>query len=506
MRRISAVYSALIVLAVTFSPLSSDNALAVVQDDWSTKISLGGSHTCAIRNDNSLWCWGLNGDGQIGNSNIQNQPCLYGAQLFCQEAKGYAWSGIGAGSEHTCAIRSTNKSLWCWGRNNFGQLGNGLTSEAPNNTPQQIGSSAWSQVSAGDRYTCGIQTSGSLWCWGRNLSEKKMGGHLGIGSTSNKNIPTRVGVRNTWTSVATGALQTCGIQSPGTLWCWGRWGTNTSNATAPVQVGSGTDWLRVSVGGNGNGVNHICGIKSIDQLYCFGWNTTGELGLGLYNAGNKTNPTRVGGAWSSIVTGDNHSCGIKGLQVLCWGDNQFGQLGTGDYLPQVQPTPEYTKGNWTALFASFNHTCARKSDFSLWCWGNNTNSQLGRPPTVPEFTLPWDTYPAPLRSESYNSSRPSITGTTKVGQTLTANDGTWAARPEPTIQYQWYSCTSPKAASYRTSISSGCSAISGATGRRFTIPATQVGKYILVRVTARQSVTTVNNNWAHSPTTVTVKK
>lgn len=484
----------LIAVTIFFSPIITSKVDATIQDDWSPKISLGGSHTCAIRNDNSLWCWGMNVDGQIGNSDTQT--CFNGASHFCQEYNHYSWTKIASGSEHTCAIRS-NSTLWCWGRNNFGQLGNNISTESATTKPTLISSQLWSQISAGDRYTCGIRSAGSLWCWGRNSN-----GQLGVNDKTNRTTPTQVGTTTNWTAISTASGQTCGIQSPGTLWCWGRWGTNTSDSLVPVKVQdstgtAATDWKQVSIGGNGNGVNHICGIRGIDALYCFGWNSTGELGLSDSN--NRQYPTRLTGAWSTIVTGANHTCAIKSLGVFCWGDNQFGQLGSGDYLVRDKPTREYTAGNWTSVFASSWHTCARKSDFSISCWGNNTNAQLGR-----TTALNWDSYPEIVKGASYNSSRPTIAGIAKKGQILTANEGTWAGRPTPSISYQWYSCTSSQPNGYQTSMPSGCTTISGANSRTFTIPSNQVGKFLLVQVAASQSAITNFNDRARSATTLAI--
>jgi alpha-tubulin suppressor-like RCC1 family protein len=177
------------------------------------KLAAGSRHTCGIRADGTLWCWGENnwrvlgsGDEPLGNSSNGHRPV--------QVARGTRWQSIAGGSMHTCGVQ-LDGSLWCWGANTDGQLGDGT--EEPRRRPTRVGeSSSWQEVSTGWRSTCATRTDGSLWCWGENNK-----GQLGDGTRINRLRPTRAGMANTWRSVDTKHHHTCGLQADGTLWCWG---------------------------------------------------------------------------------------------------------------------------------------------------------------------------------------------------------------------------------------------------------------------------------------------
>ena len=172
-------------------------------------------HTCGLRSG-KLFCWGHNGFGQLGDgtngssyfdtSADKNTPTLIGSNSD--------WTHISLGNIHTCGIRSGN--LYCWGGNDYGQLGDGTNSNK--NIPTRVGiDSDWTHVSSGARHTCGVRNTGELYCWGNDY-----GGELGDGILFNhKNIPTRVGSNFDWTHVSSGYLAACGIRNNGELFCWG---------------------------------------------------------------------------------------------------------------------------------------------------------------------------------------------------------------------------------------------------------------------------------------------
>jgi len=178
----------------------------------------------------TIWCWGKNGDGQLGDDfpNGHTQPI--------QEDWGFTnWWKVSAGFAHTCGIKSDG-TLWCWGDNYYGEIGKG-DFVGNQTTPLQVGSeSDWQDVSAGDYHTCGIRNDSgqyTVWCWGRNYS-----GQLGVGDYVDRNVPTQVGtVSNCQEEVTAGAFQSCALQGSagnGLLWCWG------SNVYG--QLGDGTGW------------------------------------------------------------------------------------------------------------------------------------------------------------------------------------------------------------------------------------------------------------------------
>jgi hypothetical protein len=170
------------------------------------KVSAGSYHTCAIDTNGSLWCWGDNWYGQLGDgTNVGKDVPV--------QVSGTNWFSVSAGDGHTCGIK-TDEILWCWGDNWYGQLGDGTN--VGKNVPVEVSGTNWVSVSAGGEHTCGIKTNGTLWCWGRNNY-----GQLGDGTNVGKNAPVRVSGTN-WVSVSAGKYHTCGVKTDGTIWCWGR--------------------------------------------------------------------------------------------------------------------------------------------------------------------------------------------------------------------------------------------------------------------------------------------
>ncbi|RSM54704.1 hypothetical protein DMB66_37100, partial [Actinoplanes sp. ATCC 53533] len=136
----------------------------------------GNGYACAMRTDGSLWCWGANGDGQLGlgDTVARNAGPV--------QLTGAGWTAVAAGSRHTCAVRSDG-TLWCWGANSAGQLG--LGDLAVRDVPVPVGAATtWASVAAGVAHTCATRVDGSLWCWGANDA-----GQLGLGDTTDRAAP-----------------------------------------------------------------------------------------------------------------------------------------------------------------------------------------------------------------------------------------------------------------------------------------------------------------------------
>ena len=394
---------------------SREPILEATASDWVT-VAAGGSHTCAIRSTDQLACWGKNSKGQLGVGSITPTETL----SYLTVAGGAGWSTVSAGLEHTCAIRS-DRTLWCWGKNSSSQLGIGST--ALKNVPTKVGTGAnWAIVSAGAEHTCAVQFDGSLWCWGLG-SNGRLG--LSASSTSGVKVPTRVGTENTWKSVAAGAAHTCAVKTAGTLWCWGAGGSgrlgrsSTADSKIPVQVGTLATWSSVSTG-----LAHTCATSTAGALSCWGANTKGEVpgssSLSVTTPYAVTAPTTTGAVWSAVSTGDRetcatptlgpivcwglrsdtatlpqrvgavggwssvdagnrHTCAINADNALyCWGTNLNGQLGDGSKISRILPSREATSGSdWESVSAGENSTCAIRADGSLYCFGLNSLGQLG---------------------------------------------------------------------------------------------------------------------------------
>ncbi|BFU46180.1 Ig-like domain-containing protein [Krasilnikovia sp. MM14-A1004] len=347
--------------AVTARPLrvGDGTAWASVNAD-----GFGATHACAVSTDRTLWCWGDNTYGQLGDGTtaVRFSPVQIDAVA--------GWSHVSAGSLFTCAIGADDHSLWCWGYNASGQLGDATT--VNRSTPGRIGASAdWATVSTGEQHACAIRTEGTLWCWGDNTY-----GQLGIGSTAAATSPTQVGTETTWAGVSAGRNHTCAVRTDHTLWCWGKGylgtGVQAAQQVTPIQVGAATPWASVSAGDA-----FTCATAVAGTLWCWGDNTYHQLGDST-NAVRST-PAQVNPAttWAGVDAGSGHTCATRTDGTLwCWGDNSFGQLGDGTTTTQSMPG-RITGTTWASVAAGRNLTCAVGTDTTLWCWGDNAHGALG---------------------------------------------------------------------------------------------------------------------------------
>jgi hypothetical protein len=159
------------------------------------------------------------------------------------------WGQVSAGEYHVASVK-TDGTLWTWGRNNHGQLGQNIGITTNRSSPVQVGTlTNWALVSAGGASTAAVKTDGTLWAWGRNNY-----GQLGDSTVISRSSPVQIGVLTNWSQVSEGSVHTASLKSDGTLWMWGRnnqgqLGDNTgSNRSSPIQVGALTNWYEVSVG------------------------------------------------------------------------------------------------------------------------------------------------------------------------------------------------------------------------------------------------------------------
>lgn len=345
--------------------------------DWRV-VSAGTNHTCGIRISGRLYCWGMDFFGVLGDGGANtDQPAPV-------EVSGGAtdWLSVSAGYGHTCGIRSSGR-LYCWGYDAFGQLGDG-GANLSQTTPVEVfgGNTSWTSVTSGENHTCARRSTGRLFCWGYDVA-----GQVGDGGTNaERHVPIQVfGHRTTWAGVSAGRNHTCARRVTGRLFCWGSDssgqvgdGFTSTDRAVPVQVlGGATDWTSVDAG-----LHHTCGRRSTGRVFCWGDDSGGQLGDGGANT-NRQAPRLVSGGftdWASVSTGTYHTCGRRTSgRLLCWGSDQYGQLGDGG--PNIgQPAPVQVFGatrTWTSVTAGQDHTCARKASRRLYCWGRDASGQVG---------------------------------------------------------------------------------------------------------------------------------
>lgn len=300
------------------------------------QVAMGRQHVCVLTTAGKIMCSGRNASGQLALGNTTAQKSFVDMFTTNKPYDGLTWKAIAAGEEHNCAISTTGR-LFCWGRNAEGQAG--LTNPATGSLIEvvlvsgQPAPTDWISVAAGQFHTCATRMDGSLYCWGRNVE-----GQLGNGMpASGKIAPQLVGTGYKG-PLGLGVNHTCAIQQNGSLQCWGRnsngqLGDNTTvDKSLPLTVDAATDWVEVT-GGNAS----TCGRKMDGTTYCWGVNTFGHLGIG--DLGQRRVPTLVAGTHTSITLGFGHACGVSTTgALLCWGSGEFGQNARGDGFPAT-PAP-----------------------------------------------------------------------------------------------------------------------------------------------------------------------
>ena len=339
------------------------------------EVAAGTYHTLAIRSDGTLWAWGLNDKGQLGDGTTVNKnvPTKIGTDTN--------WATIDAFGDNSMALK-TDGSLWCWGNNYVGQIGDGNHGNGIiNTTPTHIGTDTdWVKISTGGRMYA-IKSNATLWGWGYNVE-----GQLGVGNTNPYYIPIQIGT-DTWIDISGGGNQTLAIKTNHTLWGWG---FNKSGSlaigppddaiiTTPTQTGNNTaDWAKVEIGGPSSSKM----IKTDGSLWAMGNNTNGNIGNGTSGNGSASivnTPTQTGSDndWNSITT-DYHSLGIKNDGTLLgFGANNYGQLGDGTLISKSVPTLTGAGMNWLIVKAGWFHSVAIDSEGTLYTTGSNDYGQLG---------------------------------------------------------------------------------------------------------------------------------
>jgi len=417
-----------------------DQSIATKVGDGYQRVSVGGEHSCALKRNGEVSCWGSNRFGQLGAPSIEDFDGEFAATstpTVILTATNQAWQDIELGQSHSHAINASDQSLFSWGRNEYGQLGLGLTPSGSMNTdtmfqPRRIRTTSsirWDSIASSPVSSCAIGNRSQIWCWGQ-----VSGGMVGNGSlTHNHNqgaytyTTSPSNVTGSWRSVSAGYEHVCAISSSGTVSCWGggnygQLGIGASSSTAqpiPLEIQSNDRFTNLSAG-----PYNSCGVTTINQRVCWGSNVWGQFG---HSGASRTYYSSPFVLTSTIAMNEVYlakfeelesydlpnSCGLSdgvngGKKLWCWGINDYGELGLDyDDVVEIDPPIAVTQGkidnqrvqltaDWRNVSVSYSHACAVRSDDSLWCWGSNSHGQLGHS----------DNYSQLIRTRPYRITRP----------------------------------------------------------------------------------------------------
>ena len=386
------------------------------------QISAGERHTCAVKEDGRAYCWGLSANDRFSNSNSllqQNTPIQVTTLSDIIQ--------VSTGQKHTCALRD-NGEVRCWGEGSKGQLGDTRTTDSSRPLTVRQGNDVIDQVqqiSSGDNHTCAVKTNETAVCWGSGLE-----GSIGNGSLSNANRAVEVvdvdgssdALLSQIVHISAGGDHTCAVKEDGKAFCWGKgsggrlgYGGTTSSPT-PKAIGSVEVRDKMKSGFLVNristGLDHTCALKSNGTVSCWGQQSSGRLGNNITRQGSvfKDVPIQVvgvdgTGTFDSVLQlslGGRHSCALRGENVFCWGHGGKGQLGytalkseasnTGSPL-QVVGTDFLSDSDAkltdiVQVSGAGDHNCAVKSNGKVVCWGEGALGRLGTTSTTLR-SYPW---------------------------------------------------------------------------------------------------------------------
>jgi alpha-tubulin suppressor-like RCC1 family protein len=340
------------------------------QRDDAVQVAAGSQYTVELKEDGTVWAWGSNAFGQLGNATTQSRlvPVPVSALDHIE--------AIAAGDNHTVAL-SKNGHVWAWGNNRYGQLGNGT--QASSLTPVQVPNlSHVVAIAVGPTHTVALKADGTVWTWGANPF-----GQLGNGTTQASPVPVLVPDFSEVVAIAAGASHTVALKADGTVWTWG---ANTSG-----QLGNGTTQpsrlptlvpALSQITTIATGPFHTLAKSENGTLWAWGANTFGQLGNGTRQ--RSTVPVQVTGLSdvTALAAGSNHTVAVKeDGTVWAWGNNASGQLGLPSTPFSLVPRPVPNFARVTTVSVGTFHTVALKDDGTAWAWGGNGAGQLGNATT-----------------------------------------------------------------------------------------------------------------------------
>jgi alpha-tubulin suppressor-like RCC1 family protein len=347
------------------------------------RISAGESHTCMVTGAGGVLCWGLNEYGQLGNGTT-----LASTSPVAVTSLASGVVSVAAGYTSTCALTDAG-TVWCWGDNSSGQLGNGtaMQSSVPVEVLDSTGNAPLSGVigiTAGQNHACAVTRAGAALCWGDN-SKNELGN---TAASSQSNLPVPVsGLPDGVVTLAAGSYFTCGVTSSSHALCWGEGAAGqlgngrATPASSPVYVlNSSGDEPLSGVVALSAGSQDACALTLAGTALCWGDNSSGQLGNGAASAQSSlpvevldsTGNAPLAGV-VAISPGGDHTCAVTALgAAMCWGNNAEGELGSESVGGSLAVAPVSVSGlasGVAGIAAGDEHSCAVTSDGTTMCWG-----------------------------------------------------------------------------------------------------------------------------------------
>jgi alpha-tubulin suppressor-like RCC1 family protein len=369
-------------------------------------LSVGGYSVCALTASSVGYCWGSNDRREFGTATLSP---LLSSSPFPAPIPAFA-SLSGGNSQHMCGITSTGSAM-CWGRADFGVLGDGTAfGNVSGSAPVTVaGGFLWKTITVSRLSTCGVSTGFLGYCWGNNQRGEIGSASIPVGSSATS-FPNLLDGGHAWQSVVTGWLHACGITTAGVAYCWGdnaagQLGIGTTDNVlghnrVPTAVATTERFIQLSLG-----TRSTCGITTKHEAFCWGENGTGQIGDGT--TAFKTAPTPVAGghifSYIAVSTGFaegsaatppqpggngnvGHTCALtESGTPYCWGWNGNGQLGDGSTTDHLTPQPVAGGLSLTSIALGGSSTCGRLGN-QIWCWGSNLLGQLGNGNQVNSLT------------------------------------------------------------------------------------------------------------------------
>lgn len=353
-------------------------------------VDVGRDYACGVGSLGRAWCWGKGTVGQLGSA--ADSTCFDDDGISARRACALApkrmlrpelvFAQIAAGDSTACGV-TTAQLLYCWGSDVLGAIGNGTGSGGAMPALATVAAERFSSVTSGGGHACALNVGGFAYCWGRDEAGQ-LGDAQNVHSTTPIPVRGPVSARDSllrYSAVSAGGVHTCGVATDGSIWCWG---SNTSgqlglgagspaSSSQPARVQGTVGHLKIAAG-----ARHTCALTVVGEVSCWGSNSLLQLG----NTGVTTSqtPLSVGTGFIDVVAGDEHSCGLRPTgQIACWGSNSHGQLGNGSSSAVPSATPVTVSGGvvFRSLAAGRRNTCAVSTEQVTWCWGSNMLGTLG---------------------------------------------------------------------------------------------------------------------------------